>query len=59
MSNEFPEVPGKVWQLLYKQTTKEKQRSLLYESLVQGAAAVVYQIFEGGSRQNAKWPKEG
>ncbi|CAK0801876.1 unnamed protein product [Prorocentrum cordatum] len=46
----FPEYPGKAVQLLYKQTTKEKQRSLLFESLPQGAAAVVFMIFEGGSQ---------
>ena len=40
----FPEIPGKIEQLLYKQTTREKRRSLLRESLAQGAAAVVFQL---------------
>ena len=48
-SSSFPEFPSKVWQLLYKQTTKEKQYSLLYEGLLQGGAAVVFLILEGGS----------
>ena len=37
-------------QLLYKQTTKEKQRSILFESLLQGAAAAIFLTFEGGSQ---------
>ena len=44
-----PEQPGLVWQQLYKQSTKEKQRVILSETLVQGAAAMVFQYLEGGS----------